>query len=262
VLRYLRLYANCLRFSFSKALEFRLDFFFRVVMDCAFYAVQLAFFAVLYRHTALLAGWNFDQVLVFVAGFLVVDGLHMSLFSNNMWWFPIYVNRGDFDYYLVRPASALFFVGFREFAANSFLNLVIASGILAWALARYPEPLGFGTVLVYLALLVNGTMLYWVLQMCAIIPVFWLHSARGLLDSFWAAGQMIGRPDKIFRGVARTLLVTALPFSLIASVPAHVVFEGLSLERLAHVLGVTALAFAFMVWFFRRGLRAYSSASS
>lgn len=262
MIRYLRLYANCLRFSFAKALQFRLDFFFRVVMDCLFYAVQLAFFGVLYRHTGLLGGWDFDQVLVFVAGFFVVDALHMTFFSNNMWWFPILVNKGELDYYLVRPVSTLFFVGFREFAANSFLNLVVAAGILAWALGRYPGPLDPLAVVVFCLLLVNGALLYWILQMGSLIPVFWLHSNRGLVDAFWAASQLTGRPDRIFTGLARRLLLTLVPFSLIASLPAHVVFEGLGPEVLANVIGVTALAFAAMAWFFRMGLRAYSSASS
>ena len=262
MLRYLRLYANCVRFSFSKALQFRLDFFFRVVMDCLFYAVQLAFFSVLYRHTGLLGGWDFDQVLVFVAGFFVVDALHMTFFSNNMWWFPIIVNKGELDYYLVRPASTLFFVGLREFAANSFLNLVVAVGILAWALARYPRPLDAASIAVFVALLVNGAILYWVLQMVSLIPVFWLHSSRGLVEAFWAASQLTGRPDRIFSGVARRLLTTVLPFSLIASFPAHVLFDGLTPSLLVHVVGATVAAFAVMAAFFRLGLRAYSSASS
>ena len=45
-----------------------------------------------------------------------------------MWWLPMLINRGDLDYYLVRPVSTLFFVSFRDFAANSFVNLVIATG--------------------------------------------------------------------------------------------------------------------------------------
>ena len=66
----------------------------------------------------------------------------MTVFANNMWWLPIAVNRGDLDYYLVRPVSSLFFLSLREFAANSFLNLLLATGILVWALARYPASPG------------------------------------------------------------------------------------------------------------------------
>ena len=108
----------------------------------------------------------------------------------------------------------------------------------------------------------NGALLYWILQMTALIPVFWLHSNRGLVDTFWAASPLTGRPDRIFTGWTRRILVTLVPFSLIASLPAQVVFGGLSPSLLAHVLGVTVVAFAAMVWFFRAGLRAYSSASS
>ena len=130
--RYLSLYLHFLRFSFSRAMEFRLNFFFRVVMDIVYYAVNLAFFSIIYQHTSLLGGWTLDQVYVFVCGFLFVDALHMTVFANNHWWLPLFINRGDLDYYLVRPVSSLWFLSLRDFAANSFLNLVIAGGLLVW----------------------------------------------------------------------------------------------------------------------------------
>ena len=95
---YLRLYLQFLKFSFSRSLEYRMDFWFRIVMDCMFYLVELAFFTILYQHTDMLGGWNYDQILIFVSGFLVIDAIHMTVFSNNMWWMPILVNKGDLDY--------------------------------------------------------------------------------------------------------------------------------------------------------------------
>ena len=50
--------------------------------------------------------------------------------------------------------------------------------------------------------------------------------------------------------------------AIAASIPAHVLFEGLTPGRVAHVLGVTLIFAGFVAWFWRRGLRAYSSASS
>jgi ABC-2 type transport system permease protein len=260
--RYLRLYGHFLRFSFAKALQWRVDFFFRVVMDCLFYAVNLVFFSVLYRHTPSLGGWTEDQAFVFIAGVFLVDALHMTVFSNNMWWFPFLVNRGDLDYYLVRPVSSLFFVSLREFAANSFLNLLIASGILAWALLRYPAALGAGEVVVYLALLVVGTFLYYVLHLSFLIPVFWLHGGSGLRELYFSLERFYGRPHEVYRGILRGVLLTVLPFALVASVPATALFGGLSWHLVLHVAGIAALAFLGMTWLWRRGLRAYASASS
>ena len=149
VVRYLRLYAHFVRFSMSRTLEFRIDFFFRVFMDLAYYGVNIAFYQVIVLHTELLGGWNRDQTLVFMAGFLLVDAMVMTLFSNNIWWLPIFINRGDMDYYLLRPVSSLFFLSVRDFAVNSFINFLFAVGILAWALSRTAEPWSAGAVVLY-----------------------------------------------------------------------------------------------------------------
>ena len=80
--RYGRLYLHFLRFSFSRAMEFRLDFWFRIVMDVIYYAVHLAFFTIIYQHTSLLGGWTLDQTYIFVCGFLLVDALDMTIFAT------------------------------------------------------------------------------------------------------------------------------------------------------------------------------------
>lgn len=260
--RYLKLYLAFVRFSFSRALEFRVDFFFRFVMDIVFYVTQLAFFSILYRHTQLVADWNLDQIFVFVSGFFLVDAIHMTVFASNMWWLPQLVNKGDLDYYLVRPVSSLFFLSLRDFAANSFLNVLIALGICCWALAGYAEPLGAGRVALYFLLILNGAFLYYIMHLCFLIPVFWLHSARGLGELFFALEKYTDRPERIFRGWLRRILVTAMPFSLIASRPADLLFGGLDWELLGHIGLVTAAAFLGLVLFWNRALRAYSSASS
>ncbi|MCB1045866.1 MAG: ABC-2 family transporter protein [Calditrichaeota bacterium] len=261
-MRYLRLYLYFLRFSFSRAMEFRLDFWFRIVMDCTFYAVQIIFFRVLYTQTGFLGGWSFEQSLVFICGFFLIDAIHMTVFANNLWWLPILINKGDLDYYLLRPISSLYFLSLRDFAANSFVNLIIATGLLAWALSSYPGTLGTVPVILFLLGVLNGSLLYYILHICFLIPVFWLHSNRGLGDIFFTLQSYAERPDRIFSGYVRRLLVTALPFSLIVSFPTRVLFEGLTLRLLLHISGVTLLAFLFLLWLWNRGMRAYSSASS
>lgn len=262
MLRYLRLYLYFLRFSFSRAMEFRLDFFFRVGMDTLWYAVNLAFFGILYAQTQTLGGWSFNQVLVFIAGVFFSDALHMTVFANNMWFFPFLVNKGDLDYYLVRPVSSLFFVSLREFAANSFLNLLIASGILVWALGRFPDPLPAGRVTLFLLFLLVGAFLHYAITLAFLIPVFWLHTAHGLREMFFALDRFTSRPHGIFRGFVARMLTSILPFALIVSFPTKGLFDGFSADLVLHMLAVAASAFGFLLWFWWRGLKAYASASS
>ncbi len=262
MVRYLRLYLYFIRFSLSRAMEFRLDFFFRIFMDLAYYGINIAFFQVLFLHTPVLAGWNLDQVLIFMAGFLVVDAINMTVFSNNLWWLPILVNKGDLDYYLIRPVSSFFFLSLRDFAANSLINLLFALGILAWALIRYPLPLEPEKVLLYLVLLPLGAVLYFLLHMLVVVPVFWLQSGKSLHQLFYNLAKFIERPDRIYFGWVRRILVTVIPFALIASYPARLLLERFDWTVLGHFLGAIALFSLLVAAVWNAGLRAYSSASS
>lgn len=260
--RYLRLYAHFLRFSFSRAMQFRLDFFFRVGMDTLWYAMHLTFFGVLYGHTDAVGGWDRHQTAVFLGGVFVADALQMTLFSNNLWNFTQAVNKGDLDYHLVRPVSTLFFVSLREFAANSFLNLLMAIGILVWAIAGYPHPFPPGALLAYVPTLLLGVFLHFCLQLGFLLPVFWIHSGTGLRDVFWTVDAYTSRPVGIFSGWVRRVLVSVLPLALVVSYPTRVLLEGPSVGLVAHVAGAAVVAFVVLLFVWKRGLLAYSSASS
>jgi ABC-2 type transport system permease protein len=260
--RYLRLYAYFLQFSFSRAMEFRLDFFFRVFMDALFYAVQIGFFSVLYRHTSLLGGWSEERALVFVTAYLFIDSAHMTIFINNVWPLPRMINRGELDYYLTRPVSSLFFLSFRDFAANSFLNLLLAIGLVTWAIGRLAEPPTLGRIFLFATLLAAGLLLYYAIQMLFFIAAFWTQSSEGFVEFWRAAEKYSERPHTIYPDWLQRIFLTVLPLALVASEPARILFEGASGRELLQFGGVFVGMFALLGWLWGRGLRAYGSASS
>jgi ABC-2 type transport system permease protein len=260
--RYISLYLHFLQFSFSKAMEFRLDFSFRILMDIIYYAMNIGLFKVLYVHTSLIGGWTEEQMMVFVGSYLVADAINMTIFSTNMWWLPYYINRGDLDYYLIRPVSPLFFLSLREFSANSFINLIIAMSFFIYTLVNYSAPWTWIELLGLLILLINGCLIYYCIQMLMILPVFWTQSSKGFIDLFYTMGIAMERPDKIFKGWLRVLFTVILPFGLIASFPVRIFLEGLNLETAAHLTGVTLVLWMLMLSIWRKGLKNYSSASS
>jgi len=262
MIRYLRLYLNFLRFSFSKAMEFRVDFTFRIFMDCMYYAVNIGFFQILFLHTPLIGGWNNEEMLIFVSICLLVDAIHMTVFSSNLWWLPFYINRGDLDFYLIRPVSPLFFLSLREFSANSFVNLIIASGIFIFSLFNYSISFSFLDVFLLLILILNGCFIYYCLQMIMILPVFWTQSTRGFIDLFYSLGLIGERPDRIYKGITRVIFTWIIPFCLISSFPAKIFIDGFDWPTIFHISVVTFIVWNITHFIWRSGLRSYSSASS
>ena len=94
------------------------------------------------------------------------------------------------------------------------------------------------------------------------MPVFWLHTNRGLAMVFFSMGKLAERPDRIYTGWTRKILLTVLPLCWIASVPADVLFTGLTAERALELALVLAGAFTTVLLVWSRALRGYVSASS
>ncbi|NUP99652.1 MAG: alanine racemase [Armatimonadetes bacterium] len=130
------------------------------------------------------------------------------------------------------------------------------------ALARYPEPLGAGSIALFVLLLLAGVYLFYLMSMIFLIPVFWLQSRTGIREVFWSLERLGLRPHGIYRGWMRRLLVSLLPFALLCSYPLEALFGADPLRVALHTAAVIGGATLLTAWMWRRGLRSYSSASS
>lgn len=260
--RYMRLYAHFVAFSISRSFEFRFDFYMRILMDLCYYTVSLSFFKIIYLHTPSLGGWNEKQMMVFVSGTLIVDAIVMTFFSNNMWKLPILINKGDLDYYLVRPVSSLFFVSLREFAVNSFVNLLFALGIFFWAVSKLEPRPHLGEIALFLLLIFNGALIFYCLNFLANIAVFWTQSSTGFGELVWTMARFGEKPDGIFYGKVRRILTTFLPFAVISSFPARIIINGFRWNLILHMLGVSTTFLGVVILCWNKALKSYSSASS
>lgn len=260
--RYLRLFGFFVAFSFMRSFEFRFDFFMRILMDVMYYGVAISFFRILFLHTPELGGWNEDQMMIFVATYCLVDAINMTLFANNFWQFSFIVNRGDLDYYLLRPVSSLFFLSLRDFAASSAVNLLIAFGILIWAIARFPDPISFQRMLIYFVLVLNGNLIFYCVQMLVSLLNLLTHAPTGAGHLSYNLMKFGERPDRIYSGRLRLMLVSLVPFAIISSFPTRILVEGVDGAIVAHALGVSTAFFTFLLWAWKAALSRYSSASS
>lgn len=260
--RYFRLYLKFLEFSFGRAMEFRIDFYFRILMDVIYYVITFSFFKVLFLHSPQIGGWSEAQVRIFIGAYIVVDAFNMTVFANNIWGLPQLVNKGDLDYHLTRPVHSFFMLNFRDIAVNSFFNLLIASSFLVWAIYSYPSEIGAGRILLFLMMLFAGSLLFHFTRLLFMLPVFWTHSGRGLEGVFWNIEKFMERPYGIYKGVAKIIFLTILPFAVMASLPTDILFTANPWPLVAYGTTVV-MAFIFLtlkLWDI--ALRNYSSASS
>jgi ABC-2 type transport system permease protein len=249
-----------------KGLQFRIDGIFRIIMDLCFYGVTFLFFELVFLHTSTFGGLVPWQMRIFVASYLLVDSLRMALFVDNFDDLRHLVAKGGFDYYLIRPVSSLFLVSFKDVNPASLFNVFVAGSLLLTTLVIAPEKYSFFSYLLFAILLLNGLLVFYLLHLFTSIIVFWTGSPDGLEPLFYIGKRFAERPHSIYSPLIRGVLLTVIPYGLIASVPTEAILSVKTIHQatqfLLTSLSVTVVGCFICRWLWCLALKNYSSASS
>jgi ABC-2 type transport system permease protein len=262
VLRYLRLFAVFVRAEAQLGLEYRANLALEAVNELVIVLTSVAAVLVLYDHTSQLNGWTLPQMLVLLGVYYLVQGAQAMVFEVSFERFMEHVRLGTLDFTLLKPANSQFMVSVRHVQVAQVAQIGLGFVVLAIGLGQVGErvspldALSFGVTivcglaLVYCLLLVLSTLSFWFVRVENILAIFW---------AFLDAGRF---PVDVYPGWLRVTLSTVVPIGVAVTVPAQAIAGRLDLPGLLATVIGTLAAWLFAAWFWRRGLRTYTGASS
>jgi ABC-2 type transport system permease protein len=240
---------------------YRTNFLTAVTTDIVWMGVEMTLFTVLYANIPTLGGWTKDQVFFFLGVFFSSDALFTIFFQRNFWVFSDLVNKGELDILLTKPAFPLFLALTRWMNLTAVFNFILGMTIVA----RYSNAAGFEGGWKWLLLLfwlLIGMLTAILVRFAFSIWIFWTDRSWAFNRLYFQFFAFATKPDTIYPKMIHYLILTALPFAFIGSIPARAVLRGLSFHEyvlVASVLTVFAVADATL-W--KVGLKRYQSASS
>jgi ABC-2 type transport system permease protein len=259
--RYWEIFRIQVKNNFVREAVYRTNFLTMVSVDLIWIAVEFSLFTVIYANTESLAGWTQSQVYFFLGIFFASDALFTTFFQRNFWNFSDLVNRGELDILLTKPVHPLFLALTRWINLTASFNFVLGIAIAA----RYAGPAGFEGGWHWLSLggwLAIGLATAVVLRFAFSVWIFWTERSWALSRLYYQFFAFATKPDSLYPPMIRYLILTALPFGFIGSVPARALLQGLRPWEYGMVAAVIAGFGIFDRWIWKRGLRRYQSASS
>jgi ABC-2 type transport system permease protein len=259
--RYLEIYRVQLKNNFVREAVYRTNFLTGLVTDIVWMAVELSLFAVIYSNVPTFAGWNREQVYFFLGIFFASDAIFTTLFQRNFWEFSDLVNQGELDILLTKPVHPLFLALTRWINLTNVFNFVLGLSIAVY----YSGPAGFEGGWRWLLLipwLLMGTLSALLLRFTFSVWVFWTERSWAMQRLYYQFFYIATKPDSLFPPMVRYLILTALPFAFIGSVPARALLHGLSAGEYVLVVAVLAAFFGMNTYLWQAGLKRYQSASS
>lgn len=259
--KYSRLFLTQIRTNFVREAVYRTNFVTMLLTDLVWIGVEFALFTVIYANTDTLVGWTKEQVFFFLGIFFASDAINATFFQRNFWQFSDLVNKGELDILLTKPVSPVFLALTRWMSLTSILNFFLGMAITI----RYADAAGFegglrwALVPLWLAVGVVSAVL---LRFAFAVWVFWTDRSWAITRLYFQFFGLATKPDAIFPVAIRYAIMTFLPFAFIGSVPTRALLFGLTLGESVAVATVLVGFYFFNVYFWRRGLRRYQSASS
>lgn len=262
--RYAGLYAALWRNSLVREMSFKTNFLLWIVVELLWFALQLAFVAVIYQHTDRIATWSKWQVVMLMGASQFIQQLFTALFLINCSNLSELVRTGRLDFLLLLPVNTRFLVSVRQVDLGAFVNAAASLGVMAFAARQLhfvPQP---AALLGFAGLVVVGILIHYSLMSLLAMICFWTVRAQGIVFGYYNLFQIARMPDAAFRpGMFKAVFTFALPMLLVANVPVKLLLDRLESPReIALLLGMAAVCFLVSVAGWRRALRQYTSASS
>ncbi|HTE19478.1 MAG TPA: ABC-2 family transporter protein [Armatimonadota bacterium] len=262
MLHALRLLAVFYRTSVQTDMEYRADFFTRVIASLLGLLTTAGSLTVAFQYTSNLKGWTLPHVLVLLAVYYSMDGLIEMFIAPNMREIMTQVREGTLDFVLLKPVSAQFMATFRTLNIWRAGNLLIGIGLAVYSIGRLSLNVGPGQALAFAVTLAAGIAVVYSFWLVLVTLTFWFVRLDNLEQIVWQAFEAGRYPVAIYPAWLRAVLTYVIPVAFIISVPAQALTGkvGLDFVPVALLVAIGSLAASSAFW--RFGLKHYTGASA
>lgn len=268
---YGRVWLTFLRNSLVREMTFRGNFLIEVVTRTFWFVAQIVLFEIIYSHVDAIEGWTRAQYFAFMATGMLINSLVEMLFMPNCANFSELIRTGDLDFVLLKPIDTQFLVSFERVDLAEFTQVLMAGGLLWYALDHAGVHVTWTNAALYLLLIGVGVAFFYCLMIVLASSSVFLGRNQGLYD-FWFYITVFGRYPRDFFHRPHPLAQIVwfgfsfvVPILLVITVPARVLLD--QLEKVSPAAAVIAPAFTLVGLaasrrIFNWALRHYRSASS
>ncbi len=261
-MRYLKLLAVFYRTSIQTDMEYRADFYTRIVASLLGLLTTIGGLSIAFNYTSNIKGWTFAQALVLLAVYYLMDGLIEMFIAPNMREIMVKVRDGTLDFLLLKPVSAQFIASFRTFNVWRIVNVTVGLALSLYTIGRLSLTVGWSQAAAFATTIAAGAAIVYSFWLCLVTLTFWFVKMENIEQIVWQAFEAGRYPIEIYPAWLRGALTYAIPVAFIITVPAEALAGRLEAGFVIVSLVVAGVMLVLSSSFWRFGLRYYTGASA
>jgi ABC-2 type transport system permease protein len=261
-LKALRLAWLFFRIGSMNELQYRANFFVQLLQSAVSVVTALVVLKVVYSHTVELNGWSEAELLVVMGMQILLGGVIRTTIQPNMQRLMEEVQDGKLDFALTKPEDSQVLISVRDVRIWRVVDVFSGAAVVAYGVSGLERAVGVTDVLLFLAMLLVGSITIYCFWVVIATLAFWIVAAWNIIELFegvYATGRW---PVSIYPIWLRLSVTFLVPIAFAITVPAEALTSRLDWETIALAVGFCAALFAFTRWWWRFGLRHYTGASA
>lgn len=248
-------------YSFNRELQYRVNFFVIMIGYLLYMAANVCFFGVLYNWTDSIGGWSYYEILMFLGTYHTIHGLWDFSTALNIERITEYVANGELDTILIKPVNSLYYIAFRNMNFAPLINVILGMGVVFVSMSKLNITFSIVNLVIFVYMILCGVVIFTMLQLILQLISFWVIRSNVVNELFYQVIQFAEKPDAIYRGMLRRVLIYIIPMIVVVNFPCRFML-GKGVEYVLWDSLVTFIILLVGITGWNMSVKRYSSASS
>lgn len=241
-------------------MEYRLNFYFAVISSFINLVGSIFGLTLFYKIANTLGGWTFEEALVVMGIFILIEGFSQSVLNPNLNYIVEYIWKGTLDFVLLKPVDNQFYLSFRNFSIWGIPNALFGLGLIIYGAVKL-EARFLDIITGLIAVLISLLILYSIWFVLGSLSIWFvkIYNITFVLRQLIEAGRY---PITAYPEVYRFIFTFVVPVIFLTTIPANFIKGSGKTFSLFVSLCFAVFLFAFSRVFWNFARKYYSSASS
>lgn len=264
VKKYLKLYGLFLKYAAISSMAYRVSFMLELFVNIGYQVVILVFFNVIYGNIDSIAGWSYNEILLFTGINMFAWEIILNFVTIfNLRVLPTRIKNGVVDFTLLKPINSMFSLSLAHPLIVGFFSSLSGLFLIIYALIQLDIVLTFDKIFFSLIIFVSSLIAIYGFLVTLSSLSFYFENTKtlpALGERFVYEFKQF--PRQVYSGLIRFIVMFIIPAGFIASGTAEMIIReiDLSLVFFSVLMAVINLLVAIKMWNFM--IKFYTSASS
>jgi ABC-2 type transport system permease protein len=261
-MKYLRLFGLFVKTSIMTGLEYRANFIgalFMTVFEVLWSAASVLLF---YEFTDSLGGWSFHESLVVVGLLFMSFGFLDTVIWQNVVNLGQHIRKGTMDFILTKPINSQFHATLQQFRMDRVASIIGGFFLIGYGLANVGAQPNGGQIALFVLLVLGGLLLLYAALIMLGTLAFWVVETEHFGELVFAILEVGRFPSAALPEPLRAIMTFIIPIAFITTVPAEVILGRVTPQFVLYGWVFALILFYICTRFWNFAVRHYGSASS